>query len=107
MGERNPMIQERARPMPFSQAIMDVVVSTSFMTSKIVFTCTEDPEAHLTTFNAQMMISGGTDVMHCKLFMGTFIGTTLQWYVGLPDGHITSFNKFSALFKEQFIVNRA
>ena len=48
MGERSPTTQERACLMPFSQAIMDVVVLTNFMTSKIVFTGTEDLEAHLT-----------------------------------------------------------
>jgi len=53
------------------------------------------------------MISGGTDAMHCKLFMGTFTGTTLWWFIGLPDGHITSFDQFSTLLREQFIVNRA
>jgi len=54
-----------------------------------------------------MMISGGTDAMHHKLFMGTFSGTTLDWFISLPDGHITSFDQFSTLFKEQFIVNQA
>jgi len=52
MGERIPTIQEKAGLMPFSQVIMDVVVPTSFMTLKIVFTGTEDPEAHFTAFNA-------------------------------------------------------
>ena len=99
-GERSPTIQARARPMPFSHAIMNDVVPTSFMMPKIFFTGTEDPEAHLTTFNAQMMISGGIDAMHCKMFMGMFTGTSLQWFIGLPNGHITSFNQFSALFRE-------
>ena len=45
--------------------------------------------------------------MHCKLFMGTFAGTTLDRFIGLPDGHITSFDQFSTLFREEFIVNRA
>ena len=89
-GERGPTIQARARPMPVLQAIMDVILLTSFMTPKIVFTGTEDPEAHLTASNTHMMISGGTDAMHCKMFMGTFTGITLQWFIGLPDGHITS-----------------
>jgi len=92
--------------MPFSQAIMDVVISTNFMTPRITFTGTEDPETHITTFHTQMMISGGTDAMHCKLFMGTFAGTTLDWFNELPDEHITSFDKFSTLFREQFIVNQ-
>ena len=45
--------------------------------------------------------------MHCKLFMSTLSCTTLDWFVSLPDGHITSFDKFSTLFREQYIVNRA
>jgi len=60
--------------MPFSQAIMDVVIPMNFMMPKITFTGTEDPEANPTTFHTQMMISGGTDAMQCKLFMGTFAG---------------------------------
>jgi len=61
MGERSPTTQGKARPMPFSQEIMVVVVPTNFMTPKIVFRGTEDLEAHLTAFNAQMMISGGNE----------------------------------------------
>ena len=45
--------------------------------------------------------------MHCKMFMVTFTSTTLQWFVGLPDGRITSFDQFSGLFREQLIVNQA
>jgi len=52
-----------------------------------------------------MIISGGTYTMQCKMFMGTFIGTALQWFCGLPDGQITSFDKFSELFREQFSIN--
>jgi len=37
-GERILPIPVRARPMPFSQDIMDVVKPTNFMTSKITFT---------------------------------------------------------------------
>jgi len=73
----------------------------------ITFTGVEDPESHLTTFNTQMIISGGTDAIHSKMLMGTLTGMALQWFVGLLDGHITSFNQFSELFREQFIVNQA
>jgi len=91
--------------MPFSHAIMSIVIPTNFMTPKITFTGTEDPEAHITASHTQMMISGGTDTMHCKLFMGTFSGTTLDWFISHLDGHITSFDQFLTLFMEQFIVN--
>ena len=107
VGEQSPPIPVRARPIPFSQAIMNVVIPTNFMTPKITYTGIEDLEAHITTFRTQMMILGRTDVMHCKLFMGTFSGTTLDWFISLPDRHIISFDQFSTLFREQFIVNRA
>jgi len=71
---------------------MNVVIPKNFMTPRITFTGTEDPEAHITTFHTQMRISRGTDAMHCKLFMGMFASTTLDWFIGLPDGHITSFD---------------
>ena len=106
-GEHNPPIPVRARPMPFSKAIMNVMIPTNFITPKITFIRTEDPEAHITTFHTQMMISGGKDAMDCKLFMRTFSGTSLDWFISLPDGDITSFDQFSTLFREQLIVNRA
>jgi len=57
---------------------MNVVIPTNFMTPKITFTGIEDPEAHITAFHTQMMISDGTNAMHYKLFMGTFSSTTLD-----------------------------
>jgi len=50
---------------------MDVVIPANFITPKIVFTGVKDPETYLTTFNAQMIFSRRTNVMHCKMFMGT------------------------------------
>jgi len=105
-GERGSIVQPRARPKPFSQVIMDALVPPHYITPKIVFTGGEDPENHLTTFNAQMIIYGGTNAVYCKMFMGTFTGTTLQWFSVLPDDHITSFDQFYELFREQFSVNQ-
>jgi len=49
---------------------MEAAIPTSLITPKIVFIGTEDPKAHLTTFNAHMMITGGTNAMHCRIFVG-------------------------------------
>jgi len=65
------------------------------------------PEAHLTAFHTQMMLVGGSDVEHCKLFMSTLAGTALDWFINLPDRHVTSFAQFSTLVREQYIANRA
>ena len=50
--------------MPFIQAITDTPIPTSVVPVKAVFTGVEDPEAHLTTFHTQMMLSGGSDAVY-------------------------------------------
>jgi len=105
--ERSLNLSARDNPKPFSQEIMDESMPPHYITPKIAFfTRIEDPEIHLTTFNAQMIISGGSDAIRCKMFMGNFIGKTLQWFSGIPDGQITSFPQFSKMFREQFPVNK-
>ena len=93
--------------MPFSQPIMDVVIPVTFVGLKSTFTGVEDPATHLMAFHTQMMLVGGSDAMHCKLLMSMLAGTTLGWFISLPDGHVTSFTQFSTLFREQYITNRA
>jgi len=53
-----------------------------------------------------MIISSGIDVIHCKMFMGTFTETTLHWFNIILDGHITLFQQFSRIFKEHFSTNK-
>ena len=76
-GEQGPIAQLRARPKPFLQAIMDAAIPVNYITPKIIFTGVEDPESHLTSFNAQMIISGGTNAIHCKMFDGRGPRTSL------------------------------
>jgi len=78
VDEQAPPTPVRARPMPFSQAIMDTVILATFMGLKVTFTGVEDPEAHIIAFHTQMMLSGGSDTMHYKLFMSTLSGTALD-----------------------------
>ena len=106
LREREASLHERDNAEAFSRAIMDEPVPVHYVASKIMFTGVEDPETHLTTFNAQMIISGGSDAIRCKMFMSTFTGTTIQWFSGLPNGHIISFAQFAKPFKEQFYTNR-
>jgi len=97
---------ERDCPKPFLRAIMDEPMPANSVAPKIAFMGVEDPGSHLIAFNAQMIITGGSDAVRCKMFMGTFTGTTIQWFSGLPNGHISSFVQFAKLFREQFHANR-
>jgi len=64
--------------MPFAQAITDTPIPASVVPVKVAFTGVEDLEAHLTTFHTQMMLSGGSDAVYCKMFVSTLQGTALH-----------------------------
>jgi len=62
--ERSLNLPSMDCPKPFSQKIMDEPMPPHYITPKIAFfTGIEDPENHLMAFNAQMIISGGTDAI--------------------------------------------
>ncbi|XP_068498200.1 uncharacterized protein [Phaseolus vulgaris] len=92
---------------PFSQEILDAAIPNTFAGPKVIFTGMEDPEAHLTAFHTQMVLVGGSDAARCKLFMSTLTGMAMDWFISLPNGHITSFQQLSQLFREQYLANRA
>jgi len=91
----------------FSHPILETVIPNTFVGPKVTFTRMEDPEAHLTAFHTQMMLVGGSDTVKCKLFMSTLTGMAMDWFISLPNGHITSFAQLSQLFREQYLANRA
>jgi len=98
---RAPDLSYRDDPKLFSQQIIDEPVTPHYITPNIAFfSSVEDPESHLKAFRAQMIISGGSDAIRCKMLMGTFTRTTLQWFSAILDDHITSFPHFSRMFKE-------
>jgi len=96
--EQEPATPPRDFPMPFSQAIVDAVIPATFVAPKATYIGVKDPEAHLTAFHTQMMLVGGSDAVCCKLFMSTLAGTSLDWFISLPDGHVTSLAQLSKLF---------
>ena len=105
--DQEPVTLPREFPMPFSQEIMEAVIPATLVGPKVTFTGTKDPEAHLTAFHTWMMLVGGSNAVRCKLFMSTLVGTTMDWFISLPDGHVTSFPQLTKLFRAQYITNRA
>ena len=105
--DQEPAIPPRDFPMPFLQVIMDTVIPTMFVGPKATFIGVEDLEAHLTAFHTLMMLVGRCNAVRCELFMSTLVETTMDWFISLPDGHVTSFAQLYKLFREQYIANRA
>ena len=86
---------------------MNAVLPTTSLGLKVSFTGVEDLEAHITTFHTQMMLTEGSDAIYCKMLMSILSGAALEWFISLPDGHITSFDHFATLFRELYLVNKA
>ena len=105
--DRECFMPPREFPMPFSQSIMEIVIPRTFVGSKVRFMGMEDPEAHLTAFHTQVMLVGGSDAVRCKLFTRMLTGMAMDWFISLPNGHVTYFAQLSQLFREQYIANRA
>ena len=87
---------------PFSQAILETTIPNTFTGPKVTFTGIEDPKVHLTPFHTQMMLVGSSDAVRCKVFMSTITGMAMDWFISLPEGHITSFTQLSRLFRQQY-----
>lgn len=62
--------------------------------------------AHLKNYRVQMLMSGGSYAVRYKMFVGTLAGATLDWFVGLIDKMIISFDVLSHLFVSQFAANK-
>ena len=105
--ETERLTSPREFSTPFSQEILDAVIPNTFAGPKVIFTGMEDPEAHLTAFHTQMVLVGDSDAARCKLFMSTLTGMAMDWFINLPNGHITSFRQLSQLFREQYLANKA
>jgi len=78
VDERAPPVPLRARPMSFSQVIIDTALPTTSLGPNVSFTGVEDPKANITAFHTQMMLTGGSDVVYCKLLISTLTGAALE-----------------------------
>jgi len=70
------------------------------------FLRTVDPETHLKAFQAQMMISRGSNVVRCQMFGGSLTGNAFKWFTELPENSITSFAVFVDMFMAKYIANK-
>jgi len=92
---------------PFSEEILEEPFPTNYVFPKISsFTGKQDPNAHIKTFRAQMLIHGGMDVVQCKMLAGSLTGTALDWFSTLPERSLTSLEVFVRLFLTHFAKNK-
>ncbi|RDY11319.1 hypothetical protein CR513_04042, partial [Mucuna pruriens] len=102
--------EKRAQPFwgqPFCRGINETPILLNFREVVVEpFDGSQDPYAHLQTFQTQMYISGGNDRLSWKLFPGTLRRVAMQWMATLPPRSIQTFKDLASSFVSQFAANK-
>ncbi|XP_074300137.1 uncharacterized protein LOC141631351 [Silene latifolia] len=111
-----PLPMEMAAPeiyadSPFTDDIATVALPKGFsVPTMTLFDGTTDPCDHISQFKQKMMVTTATGASKkacmCKGFGSTLTGAALQWFVGLPNGTISSFADLVNAFNKQFSSSR-
>ncbi|XP_074298168.1 uncharacterized protein LOC141628987 [Silene latifolia] len=96
---------------PFTDDIATVALPKGFNVPPMtLFDGTTDPCDHISQFKQKMMVTAATraskEACMCKGFGSTLTGAALQWFVGLPNGTISSFADLVNTFNQQFPSSR-
>ncbi|XP_057746557.1 uncharacterized protein LOC130965816 [Arachis stenosperma] len=68
---------------------------------------TQDPQEHLTAFEARMNLEGVGDEVRCRAFPVTLVGPAIRWFNRLPQGSIARFSDINRTFLAQFTTQIA
>ncbi|XP_072066728.1 uncharacterized protein [Arachis hypogaea] len=68
---------------------------------------TQDPQEHLTAFEARMNLEGVGDEVRCRAFPVTLAGPVIRWFNALLQDSITTFADISRTFLAQFTTRIA
>ncbi|XP_016173877.1 uncharacterized protein LOC107616430 [Arachis ipaensis] len=63
---------------------------------------TQDPQEHLTAFEARMNLEGVGDEVRCRAFPVTLAGPAIHCFNALPQGSVTTFADITRAFLAQF-----
>ena len=106
-GERAEDVGQRMTPHPFTDQVTEAPYHQGFTWPSLdSYDGAKDPHIHLAKFRAIMLRTPVDDATLCRAFPGTFTGSALLWYTGLPANSIGSFEEFSQKFLTQFSASR-
>ncbi|XP_016171518.1 uncharacterized protein LOC107613856 [Arachis ipaensis] len=93
---------------PFYHSILGVRLPKHFDKSiDMRYDGTQDPQEHLTAFEARMNLEGVGDEVRCRAFPVTLAGPAIRWFNVLSQGSITTFVDISRAFLAQFTTRIA
>ncbi|XP_025627816.1 uncharacterized protein [Arachis hypogaea] len=93
---------------PFHRSILEVRLPKYFdKPTDMRYDGTQDPQEHLTAFEARMNLEGVGDEVRCRAFPVTLVGPAIWWFNSLPQGSVARFLDISSAFLAQFTTRIA
>ncbi|XP_025607730.1 uncharacterized protein [Arachis hypogaea] len=93
---------------PFHPSILEVRLPRHFdKPTDMRYDGTQDPQEHLTAFEARMNLEGVGDEVRCHAFPVTLASPTIRWFNSLPHGSVAGFSDISRAFLAQFTTRIA
>ncbi|XP_072080959.1 uncharacterized protein [Arachis hypogaea] len=79
---------------PFHRSILEVRLPKHFdKPTDMRYDGTQDPQEHLTAFEARMNLEGVGDEVRCRAFPVTLAGPAIRWFNSLPQGSVARIAK--------------
>ncbi|XP_025635712.1 uncharacterized protein [Arachis hypogaea] len=93
---------------PFHHSILEVRLPKHFdKPTDMKYDGTQDPQEHLTAFEARMNLEGVGDEVRCRAFPVTLAGPAIRWFNALTQGSVTTFGDIARAFLAQFTTRIA
>nr|XP_029146226.1 uncharacterized protein LOC112728541 [Arachis hypogaea] len=93
---------------PFHYSILEVRLAKHFdKPTDMRYDGTQDPQEHLTAFEARMNLEGVGDEVRCRAFPVTLAGPAIRWFNSLLQGSVAGFSDISRAFLAQFTTRIA
>ncbi|XP_016205117.1 uncharacterized protein LOC107645575 [Arachis ipaensis] len=93
---------------PFHRSILEVRLPKHFdKPTDMRYDRMQDPQEHLTAFEARMNLEGVGDEVRCRAFPITLAGPAIRWFNNLPQGSMAKFSDISHAFLAQFTTRIA
>ncbi|XP_015959480.1 uncharacterized protein LOC107483370 [Arachis duranensis] len=93
---------------PFHRSILEVRLLKHFdKPTDMRYDGTQDPQEHLTAFEARMNLEGVGDEVRCRAFPVTLAGPAIRWFNSLLQGSVAGFSDISRAFLAQFTTRIA
>ncbi|XP_019177678.1 PREDICTED: uncharacterized protein LOC109172889 [Ipomoea nil] len=65
-----------------------------------------DPQEHIMTYQATMMLMGSSEARMCRAFFSTLVNQAQRWFTSLKGGTVDSFHDLAVKFITHFMMGR-